>query len=363
MEDEKKKYMERAVELALKGKGFVSPNPMVGAVIVKDGVVLGEGWHRQYGGLHAEREALAAAKGDVRGADMYVTLEPCCHYGKQPPCTEAVIKSGIKRVFVGSDDPNPLVNGKGTEILRNSGIEVTTGVLKEKCDSINGIFFHYINTKMPYCVCKFAMSADGKIAAASGESQWISCEKSRQKVHAMRGEYRGILVGIGTVLADDPMLNCRISGMRSPVRIICDSHLNLPLESKIVKTASEYETIAACLNAECEKAEKLREAGVKVLEVKEKDGKLDMRDLFSKLGELKIDSLMVEGGGEINFSVLREGLCNKVLIFAAPMILGGRASKTPVEGDGVESLKDAIRLKEPEIYKIGSDVVLEYEVI
>lgn len=360
---ENEKYMRRALELAAKGRGFVSPNPMVGAVIVKDGVVLGEGYHRQYGGLHAEREAFAAAKTDVGGADLYVSLEPCCHYGKQPPCTEAILERGIKRVFVGSDDPNPLVNGKGYELLRKNGVEVVTGVLKEECDRLNKVFFHYIKTKMPYCVCKFAMTADGKIASVSGDSQWISCERSREAVHRMRGEYRGILAGIGTVLADDPMLNCRIENMKSPVRIICDSTLKIPLESKIVKTAGEYETVVACLSAEGEKAESLRKAGVKVLEVKEKGGRLDMRDLFLKLGELKIDGVLVEGGGEINFSVLKEGLCNKVVAFVAPKILGGRTAKTPVEGAGIESLSDCVRLKEPEVYKIGADVVLEYEVM
>ncbi|MCD7905977.1 MAG: bifunctional diaminohydroxyphosphoribosylaminopyrimidine deaminase/5-amino-6-(5-phosphoribosylamino)uracil reductase RibD [Clostridiales bacterium] len=356
-------YMKLALKNALKGQGFVSPNPMVGAVIVKNGRILAEGWHHRCGDLHAERDAFSNLKDDCAGADMYVTLEPCCHYGKQPPCTEAIIEHKIKWVFIGSDDPNPLVNGKGCEILEKNGIEVIKGVLKEECDSINKVFFHYIKTGLPYCVCKYAMTADGKIASYSGDSKWISCEESRKLVHEMRGIYRGILAGINTVLADDPMLNCRIPGRPGPVRIICDSSLKIPLESKIVKTAGKYETIVAAVTGEAEKAEALRASGINVLFVKEKEGHIDLRDLFSKLGKLKIDSLLVEGGGDINFSVLSEGLCSKLFVFTAPKILGGREAKTPVEGKGIEKVRDCISLGEPVVKKTGCDILLEYEVV
>ncbi|MCD7777215.1 MAG: bifunctional diaminohydroxyphosphoribosylaminopyrimidine deaminase/5-amino-6-(5-phosphoribosylamino)uracil reductase RibD [Clostridiales bacterium] len=356
-------YMERALELALKGRGFVSPNPMVGAVIVKDGKILAEGWHHRYGDLHAERDAFSKLKEDCTGADMYVTLEPCCHYGKQPPCTETIIEHKIKRVFIGSDDPNPLVNGKGCEILESHGIQVFRGILKEECDSINKIFFHYIKNKMPYCICKYAMTADGKISSYSGDSKWISCDKSRELVHKMRGVYRGILVGINTVLADNPMLNCRLEGRPSPVRIICDSSLKIPFESKIVKTAGEYETIIATISKDKEKISALREKGINVIAAKEKDGHIDLKDLFLKLGELKIDSILIEGGGDINFSVLNEGLCSRLYVFVAPKILGGKTAKTPVGGRGIEKVGECISLGEPVIRRIGDDILLEYEVV
>ncbi len=356
-------YMKRALELAVLGRGFVSPNPMVGAVIVKDGRIIAEGYHRRCGGLHAERDAFSNLKESCEGADMYVTLEPCCHYGKQPPCTDAVIEHKIKRVFIGSDDPNPLVNGKGCEILEKNGIQVFRGILKKECDGINEIFFHYIKNKMPYCVCKYAMTADGKIASYSGDSKWISCEKSRELVHEMRGNYRGIMAGINTVLADDPLLNCRLEGRPSPVRIICDSHLKIPMESSIVKTAAKYETIVAAVSGEEGKISALREMGVNVLIVKEKDGQIDLRDLFVKLGELKIDSVLTEGGGDINFSVLKEGLCSRLFVFVAPKILGGREAKTPVGGEGIEKVSGCVKLGAPKIDKIGEDILLEYEVM
>ncbi|MBQ9622147.1 MAG: bifunctional diaminohydroxyphosphoribosylaminopyrimidine deaminase/5-amino-6-(5-phosphoribosylamino)uracil reductase RibD, partial [Treponema sp.] len=247
--------MLRAIELAWLGEGRTNPNPLVGAVIVKNGRIIGEGWHRVYGDLHAEREALknCADRGEnPMGADIFVTLEPCCHFGKQPPCTQALLEAGISRVFVGSRDPNPLVHGKGNAFLRENGIEVTEDFLKAECDKLNPVFFHYIQTKTPFVALKFAMTLDGKIATKTGESKWISNEKSREYAHKLRNRYSGIMAGIGTVLKDDPTLNCRLTDEngnltgRNPVRIICDSNLRLPLESRIVKTAGEIQTIAAC---------------------------------------------------------------------------------------------------------------------
>ena len=243
-------YMTRAIELAKGGVGYTSPNPLVGAVIVKDGRIIGEGYHERYGSLHAERNAFASLKESAEGATIYVTLEPCCHHGKQPPCTEAIVENKIARVVIGSRDPNPLVSGKGTAFLREHGILVEEDFMKEECDRLNPIFFHYITNKLPYVVMKYAMTLDGKIATVTGASKWISGEESRHMVHEMRHKYRGIMVGIGTVLADDPMLNCRIDGLRSPVRIICDSHLSIPLDSNICKTANEYDTIIACANGD-----------------------------------------------------------------------------------------------------------------
>lgn len=221
-------YMRMALEEAVKGEGWTNPNPMVGAVIVKDGRVIGKGFHERYGRLHAERNAIADCRESMEGATIYVTLEPCCHHGKQPPCTEAIIRERFARVVIGSDDPNPLVAGKGVRILREHGIQVDTGVEKEACDALNPVFFHYIRTGRPYVAMKYAMTADGKIATYTGASKWITGEAARQEVQKARHRYAGIMVGVNTVLADDPMLNCRLPGGHSPVRIICDTHLRTP---------------------------------------------------------------------------------------------------------------------------------------
>ena len=222
-------YMKIALELAKKGCGFVNPNPMVGAVIVKGDEMIGMGYHEKYGNLHAERNAILSCKKSPKGATLYVTLEPCCHYGKTPPCTEAIIESGISKVVIGSSDPNPLVQGQGVNILRNNGIKVIENVLKEECDEINKAFFHYIKTKTPYVVMKYAMTIDGKIATYTGKSKWVTGEEARQNVHKDRHKYSAIMVGVGTVLADNPMLNCRIEECKNPIRIICDTNLRTPI--------------------------------------------------------------------------------------------------------------------------------------
>ena len=232
------KYMRRAIELALKGTGYTDPNPRVGAVIVKDGRIIGEGYHERYGELHAERNALAHCTEDPSGSSVYVTLEPCCHHGKQPPCTDALIEAGVSEVIVGSPDPNPLVAGKGIEILRKAGINVTVDFLRAECDAINEMFFYYITKELPFVTMKYAMTLDGKIASATGKSRWISSPESRKVVHEMRAQHMAIMAGIGTVLADDPMLNVRDAEGLDPVRVICDTDLRTPLSSKVVTTAS-----------------------------------------------------------------------------------------------------------------------------
>ncbi|MDO4735086.1 MAG: bifunctional diaminohydroxyphosphoribosylaminopyrimidine deaminase/5-amino-6-(5-phosphoribosylamino)uracil reductase RibD, partial [Lachnospiraceae bacterium] len=238
-------YMKRAIELAEKGRGYTSPNPIVGCVVVKDGRIISEGYHERYGEFHAERNALLRCKEDTEGADLYVTLEPCCHQGKTPPCTDIIIEKKIGRVFVGSMDPNPLVAGKGVQILKGAGIAVETGILEKECLKMNEIFFHFITTKTPFVLSKFAMSMDGKIASESGDSKWVTGEEARAEVHLLRKYYSAIMVGIGTVLADDPMLNCRVEEGVDPIRVICDSSLRIPLDSKIVQTAKEIPTIVA----------------------------------------------------------------------------------------------------------------------
>ena len=235
--------MLRAIQLAKKGEGWTNPNPMVGAVIVKDGQIIGEGYHKKYGELHAERNAIASLTESAEGAVLYVTLEPCCHHGKTPPCTEAILEQKIQKVVIGSRDPNPKVAGKGAQILREAGITVIEDFMREECDQLNPVFFHYITTKMPYVVMKYAMTLDGKIATKTGASKWITGEAARREVQHMRHQYMGIMAGIGTVLADDPMLNVRVEGWRSPVRILCDSKLRIPLDSQIVKSAEKYRTI------------------------------------------------------------------------------------------------------------------------
>lgn len=357
---EKEEYMRRALELARKGEGHTSPNPMVGCVVVKDGRIISEGYHEKYGEFHAERNALTRCTEDTAGADLYVTLEPCCHQGKTPPCTDIIIEKKIARVFVGSMDSNPLVAGKGVQILRDHGIYVETGILEEECLKLNEVFYHYITAKTPFVVMKYAMTLDGKIACATGDSKWVTGEIARAQVHRMRGRYRGIMVGIGTVLADDPMLNCRVEGGVDPVRIICDSNLHIPLESQIVKTASEIETIVACshesLEAEKkqEKIRKLKEAGIQLIGTEGAHG-VNLVELMKKLGEQNIDSILLEGGGTLNASALEDGIVNKVYAYIAGKLIGGMDARSPVEGMGIDRMADAITLKDMEIERLGDD--------
>ncbi|MGN1085782.1 MAG: bifunctional diaminohydroxyphosphoribosylaminopyrimidine deaminase/5-amino-6-(5-phosphoribosylamino)uracil reductase RibD [Porcipelethomonas sp.] len=357
----KEEYMKIALDEAVKGMGFTSPNPMVGAVIVRDGRIISRDYHHRCGEFHAERNAINNCKEDMHGAEIYVTLEPCCHYGKTPPCTEAIIQSGIKKVYYGSDDPNPLVAGKGAEILRNHGIEVESGILKAECDAVNDVFFHYITHKTPFVVMKYAMTADGKIACYNGESKWITGEEARQNVQKSRLRYSAIMVGVGTVLADDPQLTCRLENGRNPVRIICDSRLRTPLDSNIVKTALEVPTIIACLET-VENGEEYEKKGVKLLRVGEKDGHIDLAELMKKLGELKIDSILLEGGAQLNYSALQAGIVNKVQAYISPKIFGGKTAPSPVGSEGVSSPAEGFMLKNPRISSFGEDFLIEWEV-
>lgn len=356
----KEEYMRRALELARKGEGHTSPNPMVGCVVVKDGRIISEGYHEKYGEFHAERNALTRCTEDTAGADLYVTLEPCCHQGKTPPCTDIIIEKKIARVFVGSMDSNPLVAGKGLQILRDHGIYVETGILDAECRKLNEVFYHYIATKTPFVVMKYAMTLDGKIACATGDSKWVTGEIARTQVHRMRGRYRGIMVGIGTVLADDPMLNCRVEGGVDPVRIICDSNLHIPTESQIVKTASDIETIVACsqeaLESERkqEKIRRLKEAGIQIIGTEGAHG-VNLVELMKKLGGQNIDSILLEGGGTLNASALEDGIVNKVYAYIAGKLIGGMDARSPVEGMGIDRMADAITLQNVEIEKLGDD--------
>lgn len=357
----KEYYMQLALDEAVKGMGFTTPNPMVGAVIVKDGRIISRDYHHKCGEFHAERNAVNNCTEDMHGAEMYVTLEPCCHYGKTPPCTQAIIESGIKKVFIGSDDPNPLVAGKGTEILKAHGIEVETGILKEECDKINEVFFHYITHKTPFVVMKYAMTADGKIACYTGKSKWITGETARENVHKDRLKYSAVMVGINTVLVDDPMLTCRIPNGRNPVRIICDSRLKTPIDFNIVKTAKEIPTIIACLD-EAENGKIYEESGVKLLRISEKNGHISLKELMKRLGEMQIDSILLEGGSQLNYSALQEGIVNKVQAYIAPKIFGGKNAPSPVGGIGVGSPEECFMLKNPVLKRFENDFMIEWEV-
>lgn len=392
-EEEARKYMKRAIKIAKTACGHTSPNPMVGCVVVKNGRIISEACHERYGEFHAERNALIRCVEDTSGADLYVTLEPCCHHGKTPPCTDIIIEKKIKRVFVGSLDSNPLVAGHGISILQEHGIEVITGILEEECLKMNEIFFHYITNKTPFTAVKYAMTLDGKIAAYTGDSKWITNEKSREHVHYLRKKYSGIMVGINTVIKDNPMLNCRTEAGVNPARIIVDSTLRFPMEENhIIETAKEIRTIIAYSKSnenECllKKKCELIQKGIEVisvpadekityekkisLEEKQIDIKTDvesiekhhqevsMKNLMVILGGMKIDSVLIEGGGEINASAFEAGIVNKVYAYIAPKIIMGRDAKSPVSGEGIPLMMDAVTLKDISVKEFDGDILVE----
>lgn len=356
-------YMAIALSLAKKGAGFTNPNPMVGAVIVKDGKIIGEGYHKKYGGPHAEVNAFADAdkRGEnTKGATIYVTLEPCFHYGKTPPCVDLVLKKEVSRVVIGTLDPNPLVAGQSVTKMEKAGIEVVSGVLKEECLKLNEIFFQYVTTKKPFVLLKSALSLDGKIATVTGESQWISCEKSRREVHELRGVYASIMVGIGTVLADNPSLTCRLDGKKSPIRIIVDSSLQTPLDANILKNQDVAKTIIATTSkADEEKKRQIEAMGVEVLVLDEKDGHVDLNQLQEAISERKIDSVLLEGGADLAFGAIKAGIVDKVRYYIAPIMLGGQQSKAALGGEGFERLSDAFFLENITTRQIGQDICVE----
>lgn len=356
-------YMKLAIELAKKGCGWTTPNPMVGAVIVKDNKVIGQGYHQQYGQPHAEPNAIASCSENPKGATMYVTLEPCCHYGKQPPCVNAIIEAGISRVVTGSDDPNPLVNGKGIGILESHGIKVEKNILKQQCDDLNQVFFHLIKTKHPYVVMKYAMTLDGKIAAYTGKSKWITGEEARAHVQEQRHKYTAIMVGVGTVLADDPMLTCRIPNGNNPIRLICDTHLKTPLTAQIVKTAKQVPTILITCCTDKDKTTPYEQLGCQLMYVKEDKGQVDLIDAMEKIGQKGIDSILLEGGGTLHWSALKSGIVQKIQAYIAPKLFGGETAKTPVEGIGVTDPNKGFHLGNTSVIHLGQDFLIEGQVI
>ena len=347
------RFMRRALDLAAKGEGRVAPNPLAGAVVVKGGRIVGEGWHRAFGGPHAEVHALKAAGTRAKGATMYVTLEPCSpHPKKTPPCSDLLAASGLARVVVAMRDPNPMVDGKGISILKKAGIVVATGLLADAARELNAPFIKVHTRGLPYVVVKWAMTADGKIATRTGDSRWVSGEKSRSWLHRFRDTFQAILVGSGTVLRDDP----RLRGARSlPARIVLDTAAGTPLDAAIVKTAREQATILAVSpGAPAGKLRELERRGVQVL-------RLDVRDLrivFEALAREGYHKILVEGGGEVHASVLGAGLADEVCVFVAPKLVGGREAKSPVEGEGMELMDQALAISDLSVERIGGDLLL-----
>lgn len=354
-----RKYMARALQLALRGAGHTRPNPMVGAVLVKDGRIIGEGWHKQYGGPHAEVNAFASATEDPEGAALYVSLEPCSHYGKTPPCADLIIRKKVARVVAALEDPNPLVSGRGFRKLRANGIRVTVGVLAEEARHINDVFLTYVTRKRPFVLYKAAMSLDGKIACHTGESQWISSEKSREEVQRLRGILSGIMVGAGTVIADNPRLTCRMEEYENPARIIVDGKLRIPLESRIFHEPGRN-IILTTSEASLEKKKALENLGVELIEAdSEEPGKVDLKSAMLALGIKGIDGILLEGGPTLAASALEAGIIDAVRFYIAQKIIGGREAPSPFAGTGAAHMNEVVPLTDAVYGTSGDDLWIQ----
>ena len=356
--------MRRALELARRGRGAVEPNPTVGAVVVRDGRVIGEGWHKAFGGPHAEVEAIAAVRSaghDPAGATMYVTLEPCCHQGKTPPCTDAIIAGGIARVVAAMEDPDPQVAGGGLAALRAAGVEVACGVLEAQARELLAAYVKLRTTGRPWVICKWAQSLDGRIATFTGDSKWISSEQSRGRVHELRGRCDGVCVGVGTVRADDPLLTNRSGSGRQPARVVLDESLEMPLDCKLLAgTDVSPVIVVARQGADAAASEALTGAGAEVLALPAAPGGVDLAALLDELGRRRWTCLLVEGGGGVLGSFIGQGLADELLVFVAPRLVGGTRSPGPVDWGDVEAIEQAMALPAPRVEQIGPDVLLRY---
>jgi diaminohydroxyphosphoribosylaminopyrimidine deaminase/5-amino-6-(5-phosphoribosylamino)uracil reductase len=363
------RYMQMALRLAARGAGWVSPNPMVGAVVVREGRVVGRGWHRHYGGAHAEVEALRRARTQARGATLYVTLEPCNHHGLTPPCTEAVLKAEIERVIIATLDPNPRVTGGGAARLKEAGVRVDIGLLEVEARRLNEAWFKWVETGLPFVIAKAACSLDGRVAMPTGESRWLTGEASRAFGHRLRHACDAILVGIGTVLADNPQLTTRLAGRRGregegprakdPIRIVLDSHLRLPLNACLLHLDSLAPTwIATTEGAPKDKISALEDLGAEVLLLPEENGRVALKPLLRLLGERKVQSLLVEGGPQVLGSFFDQQLVDKFYFFFAPKILGSKDAYPAVAGKGPAYLKDAPTGKNLTIRRLGPDFLI-----
>jgi len=354
-------YMKRALELAALARGHTSPNPMVGAVLVKDGQVMGEGFHRRAGEPHAEVHALRQAGEAARGATLYVNLEPCAHYGRTPPCTRELIAAGIARVHMAMLDPNPLVSGRGKAEMEAAGITTAVGEHEEEARALNEVFAKYITTGYPFVIAKFAMSLDGKIATSAGESRWITGEEARRYVHGLRDTVDAVMVGVNTVIADDPLLTVRLAApdLRQPLRVIVDSKGRTPLYARVLDPGLPGKTIIATSELIPEKKlAEFRDQGIEVLISPAQGGMVDLERLMQALGQREISSVLLEGGGTILASAFAAGLVDKVLAFIAPKIIGGKAAPTPVGGEGAPSLAQALTLERVTVERLGPDVLI-----
>lgn len=355
------KYMKRAISLAKRGAGWVNPNPLVGAVLVKDDCIIGEGYHEYFGGNHAEVNALKGISPDlVNGSTLYVTLEPCAHEGKTPPCANLIAEKKIARVVIGMADPNPLVNGKGLSLLQSAGIITEVGLMEPQVREMNEVFIKYIQTKLPFVLLKTAMTLDGKIATVTNASRWITGEPSRKMVHALRQHLSAVMVGVNTVEYDDPLLNIRLKGTcRNPLKVIADTKGRIPLEAKVLVNDPQLTIIATTENADPLKLKQIERTGAQLLICPLKNGKVDLGFVMRSLGTMGIDSVMIEGGSTLAFSALQAGIVDKVVNFIAPKILGGDSAPTAVGGVGIEKMENAIRLSHMKTRKVGEDLMIE----
>jgi diaminohydroxyphosphoribosylaminopyrimidine deaminase/5-amino-6-(5-phosphoribosylamino)uracil reductase len=361
---EDERYIRLALKLARKGLGATSPNPMVGAVVVKGNTIVGQGYHHRAGEPHAEILALRQAGAKARGATLYLNLEPCDHFGRTPPCTRAILQAGIRRVVAGMKDPNPLVSGGGIRRLRRAGVRVDVGILEKECRELNAPFCKYITRKRPFVTLKAAASLDGKVATRSGDSRWISSETSRNYVHRLRQAMDAVMVGIGTVLKDDPLLTVRLPGggkSRQPLRVIVDSRLRIPLHSQLVRTAGQYPTLVATTQAaSLSRMRRLAAANVGVATIaKDVRGHVSLSGLMKELARRGVVSLLLEGGSTLNASALREGVVDRLLFFLAPKIIGGQGAPGVIGGDGTLRIKDAEPVEILKVRRIGPDILIE----
>jgi diaminohydroxyphosphoribosylaminopyrimidine deaminase/5-amino-6-(5-phosphoribosylamino)uracil reductase len=355
-------YMKQALQLARRGQGKTSPNPMVGAVIIKENRIIGKGYHHHYGGKHAEVEAIENTAENIEGATLYVNLEPCCYYGKTPPCVEAIIQNNFSRVVIGTLDPNPKVSGQGVEILRQHGIETRAGVLEEACRVLNEAHFKYMTTGLPLVAVKFAQTLDGRIAALTGSSRWISSPASRRFAHRLRSLNDAVMVGVGTVLADNPELTVRLVKGRNPTRVILDSGLRVPLEAKVLSNQAAAPTIVATTpRADSKKLSALRQMGIEVLVAgQDEAGKVDLSHLLKMLGQRNISSVLVEGGAETVTSLLRLNLVDKLIAIVAPKLMG-KGIEAVGEMD-IADVSQAVKLVLDKVRRVGEDLIIEARV-
>ncbi len=355
------KYMKRAISLAKRGAGWVNPNPLVGALLVKDDCVIGEGYHEFFGGDHAEVNALRGISPDLaEGSTLYVTLEPCAHVGKTPPCSKLIAEKKIARVVIGMTDPNPLVNGKGVAFLQSAGIKTEVGLMEPQVTELNEHFIKYITTQLPFVLLKTAMTLDGKIATVTNASRWITGEQSRKMVHLLRQHLGAVMVGVNTVEYDDPLLNIRLKGTwKNPLKVIADTKGRIPLEAKVLVNDPQLTIIATTEQADSHKLKQIERTGAQLLICPLKNGMVDLGFVMRSLGTMGIDSVMIEGGSTLAFSALDEGVVDKVVNFIAPKILGGHSAPTAVGGVGIEKMENAIKLSRLRTRKVGEDLMME----